>query len=942
MSTEFIDDLVNGDTVEAEHVNQYAEPIQELESGAALFRVATNDSGAYQVDFTTSANPNGHTIDSLSQGQVIVFKASHNSPANATLKVLRNDAPGSETHPLFLGDAQAEADDILADQMVIVVFNATTTPRFDVVGISSGGGSVEELDDVVLTALTGGEVLQYNGTSFVNVALDTSDITGLDSALAGKAGIIHNHAADDITSGTLPLARGGTGGTTAVTARTSLDVPSNADLTTGLAGKAATSHTHTFSEVSGTVPVTQGGTGATTSAAARTALGTNDAANITAGTLPLARGGTNGTTAATARTSLDVPSNADLTTGLAGKAATTHTHTFSQVTGTVPVTQGGTGATTATAARTALGTNDAVNITAGTLPVARGGTGGTTAATARTSLDVPSNADLTTGLAGKANSSHSHAAADITSGQIVLARGGTGADLSATGGSGQVLKQSTIGGTVSVSALTPSDMPNGIDATKLGTGTVSNAELGYLDGLTSSVQTQIDGKANTAHSHAANDITSGQIVLARGGTGADLSSTGGSGQVLKQSTLGGTVSVSALVAGDMPDGISAAKIGTGTVSNDELGYLDGVTSSVQNQINGKANFAHDHAAGDVTSGQIAVARGGTGADLSATGGSGQVLKQSTLGGNISVSALAAGDMPNGIDPTKLNPGTVNSTQFGYLSGVTSAIQNQLNNKANSSHTHPATAIGPGTISDTEFGYLNNVTSPIQTQLNSLQSQVNGKVSGSGGSNYLTHWTGSSTVSYSSSNYISSVYDAPAYAYRTYIESGGFRASGGHFRSGNASTYLPNLRNQGYSTTLYWDPGSKEVGYLYSRAAHKKNVKTIEASMEDIMKWRPVEFEWKEAFGGQHDLGLISEEVDSVFPLAATYDQDWEYVDQKTGDYARDEEGGPRKKAGTLVPAGVKYERAWLPMLAGVQDFYKKFQELSKRVVSLEAQLKGAK
>ncbi len=51
------------------------------------------------------------------------------------------------------------------------------------------------------------------------------------------------------------------------------------------------------------------------------------------------------------------------------------------------------------------------------------------------------------------------AASAIASGQLALARGGTGSDLSATGGSGRFLKQTTPGGAVSVAAITTSDLP---------------------------------------------------------------------------------------------------------------------------------------------------------------------------------------------------------------------------------------------------------------------------------------------------------------------------------------------------------------------------------------------------------------------------------------------------------------------------------------------------
>lgn len=40
--------------------------------------------------------------------------------------------------------------------------------------------------------------------------------------------------------------------------------------------------------------------------------------------------------------------------------------------------------------------------------------------------------------------------------------------------------------------LAASDIPSGIDATKIGTGVVSNTEFGYLDGVTSAVQTQLN------------------------------------------------------------------------------------------------------------------------------------------------------------------------------------------------------------------------------------------------------------------------------------------------------------------------------------------------------------------------------------------------------------------------------------------------------------------
>ena len=111
-----------------------------------------------------------------------------------------------------------------------------------------------------------------------------------------------------------------------------------------------------------------------------------------------------------------------------GKASASHTHSATDIaSGTLPVARGGTGVATAAAERERLG----LGSTTDALPVANGGTGATTAANARTALDVYSTGDVDTALAGKAASSHTHAASDIASGQVPIANGGTGASAAA-------------------------------------------------------------------------------------------------------------------------------------------------------------------------------------------------------------------------------------------------------------------------------------------------------------------------------------------------------------------------------------------------------------------------------------------------------------------------------------------------------------------------------
>lgn len=62
-------------------------------------------------------------------------------------------------------------------------------------------------------------------------------------------------------------------------------------------------------------------------------------------------------------------------------------------------------------------------------------------------------------------------------------------------------------------SIAAGDLPTGIDAAKIADGSVSNAEFQYLNGVTSAIQSQIDGKAATNHSHVIGDVTGLQTAL---------------------------------------------------------------------------------------------------------------------------------------------------------------------------------------------------------------------------------------------------------------------------------------------------------------------------------------------------------------------------------------------------------------------------------------------
>lgn len=93
---------------------------------------------------------------------------------------------------------------------------------------------------------------------------------------------------------------------------------------------------------------------------------------------------------------------------------------------------------------------------------------------------------------------------------------------------------------------------------------VTSTELGYLDGVTSAIQTQLNGKQATI-SGGASTITSSNLTVNR-----------------------------ALVSN------GSGKVSVSTVTSTELGYLDGVTSAIQTQLNGKAASSHTHTGAQIT------------------------------------------------------------------------------------------------------------------------------------------------------------------------------------------------------------------------------------------------------------------------------------------------------------------------------------------------------
>lgn len=140
-------------------------------------------------------------------------------------------------------------------------------------------------------------------------------------------------------------------------------------------------------------------------------------------------------------------------------------------------------------------------------------------------------------------------------------------------------------------------------------------ELGYLDGVTSNIQEQLDGKQATITGGVSNVVTT-------------------------------NFSASRAIVSN-----SNGKLASSAVTSTELGYLDGVTSNVQTQLNGKYSSTNKPSFSDITgtlaaasqlSGKVPLANGGTGADLSTGMKKGAVIRKSVDSENFWYTNTASG------------------------------------------------------------------------------------------------------------------------------------------------------------------------------------------------------------------------------------------------------------------------------------------------------------
>jgi len=164
-----------------------------------------------------------------------------------------------------------------------------------------------------------------------------------------------------------------------------------------------------------------------------------------------------------------------------------------------------------------------------------------------------------------------------------------------------------------------------------------------------------------------------------------------------------------------------------TVSATELGYVDGVTSSIQTQLNGKQAVVSG-----VSDTEIGYLDGVTSAIQTQLDAKSTATKTETLTNKTLTSPVI--NTPTGITKSDVGLGNADNTS-DTNKPVSTATQTALDLKApKADPTFTGTVVLPsttsiGNVSATEIGYVDGVTSAIQTQLDAKLSKSGGTMTG---------------------------------------------------------------------------------------------------------------------------------------------------------------------------------------------------------------------
>ncbi|HCN77740.1 MAG TPA: hypothetical protein DIT13_11175 [Verrucomicrobiales bacterium] len=323
----------------------------------------------------------------------------------------------------------------------------------------------------------------------------------------------------------------------------------------------------------------------------------------------------------------------------------------------------------------------------------------------------------------------------VTSAKIAVGAVGSGALSSNAVNTSSIADGSILNADISNSAA--------IDATKIGSGSVSNTMFGYLNGVTAPIQFQISNVLNGATS----GTYTGSFSGAHTGNGSALTSLNGgslqpgsvgSDSIADSSIANADISNSAAIADTKLATISTAgKVANSATTATTAGtpnsiVLRSASGIIVGTIDGGGLISGSVSGTSIANGSI------TDSKLATISTAGKVANSATT--------VTTAATPNSIvqrDGAGLIPGTFNGSSIVSGSIGSSALSSSTVNTNNiadgsifnvdiaSTAAIDAAKIGSGSVSNTEFGFLNGVTAPIQSQFsNVLSGAQSGSFTGS--------------------------------------------------------------------------------------------------------------------------------------------------------------------------------------------------------------------
>ena len=277
-------------------------------------------------------------------------------------------------------------------------------------------------------------------------------------------------------------------------------------------------------------------------------------------------------------------------------------------------------------------------------------------------------------------------------------------------------------------AVTDAKVATGIDAAKIGDGSVSNTELAYLNSVTSSVQTQLDAKltsssplsslsnvSSTAPSNnevlkynstsnewePAADSTGGTVTSVGITAGTGISSSGspvtssGSISVALDSATQTTLAQVSTNTSDIAGKISASS--TDTLTNKTIDVASNTVSNIEvSNLKATAVVTESEGIGSNDNDTSLPTSAAVKDYVDNNSGSGSVTSVAVSSTDITVSGspiTSSGTIDlsiSGLDASKIADGSVSNTEFQYIGNLSSDAQTQLDAKSTASKTETLT------------------------------------------------------------------------------------------------------------------------------------------------------------------------------------------------------------------------------------------------------------